>query len=264
MAKIITVASQKGGVGKTTSALNLGYSLSRFGHRVIIIDTDPQGGLALSTNLRRVTTKGLLQYFSNEAAAAEITMITKDRSLAIVGLGIETPQEVITLEKLLQSDSFPSKVKELGRNYDYMFIDAQAGLNSFLHNLLRHSDSVLIPVVCRILTLKSLPGLLKTIHHIQQHNSSLQLEGVVVTMFNQKDQRQQVLLEELHTTLPEKVMFKTIIPFDDCYEQASVKAIPIGLLRGGHKAARYYLDLALEFTDRQDMGGYDEREEGLF
>jgi chromosome partitioning protein len=267
MAKVITVASQKGGVGKTTTALNLGYSLSRFGDRVIVVDGDPQGGIGISTNLRKVTSTGLIQFMRGDCGPADIVMQSKDKAFSVVGIGINGPEDVFALETWGREKKLTQAIATLGENADYVIIDAPAGIGELVHSLFLASDSVLLVINCQIITLKTLPNFFKLMSYTQKENSSLRLEGILFTMMNKGKAEEAKLFNDFRQTYPEEVFFKTIIPNDALFTRASFKAIPIGLLSGGQRAARYYLDLAMELKERETQfgtGGGEDENEGLF
>lgn len=266
MGKIITIASQKGGVGKTTTALNLGYSLGRFGARVVILDSDPQGGIGISTNLKKVTSLGLINFLQGTTEVKDIVKYTKDRTMAIVGIGTDKPEDVLLLEKEAQNGNLGKSISTLAENVDYVIIDAPAGIGGLVNALFKASSSILIVLNSRILTLKTLPIILKMLTYSQKDNPDLRLEGIIFTMMNKDNKDEIRMYKEFKKTFPEEVFFKTIIPHDSLFEKASFKSIPIGLLRGGQKAARPYLDLAMELKERelQTEGGIKDEDEGLF
>lgn len=269
MGKIIAIASQKGGVGKTTTTLNLGFSLSRFGSKVLLIDGDPQGGMAIASNLKKRTTLGLVDVLQGRCGANEIVMTTKDQSLSIAGIGQPTPEEVFALEEAAHNGTLGNLIRSIAGGFDYVLIDAPAGIGSLVTALLAAADGVILVIVPRMLSLKSLPSFLTLTQWVQQNkNAALGLEGVVLTMFNPTSPTESSLLDEIKASLPAEVFFRTVIPSEDLFEQASVRAIPVALLPGGQQAAKPYLDLAMELKERELLTQRGEQDDdqtiGLF
>jgi chromosome partitioning protein len=268
MGKIITIASHKGGVGKTTTVLNLGYSLSRFGQKVLLVDSDPQGAIAIVSNLKKRTTKGLMNLLKNESPPGKIIVYTRDKTMGVVGAGELDPEDVLLFEKHARQGNLGKAILSLSEGFDYVFIDAPAGIGTISASLLTISHSVLIPINCRTITVKTLPSFLKLIQKIRKKlNPELKLEGIVVNMAENRETAIAVL-EELTTSFPPAVLFETMIPYDESFERASAKSIPVALLRGGEESARYFMDLAMELKKREiadqakEPGGEDA--EGLF
>lgn len=269
MGKIITVASQKGGVGKTTSALNLGYCLSRYGSRVMLIDGDPQGGMAIASNLTRQTDKGLIHLMKNTATPDEIIVNTRDKTMSVVGLGIIHPTDVLLLENEARNGTLGMLLQSLTKGYDYIIIDAPAGVGALPASLLSISHSVILTINCRSISLKTLPLFLKLFKTIQQeHNNYLVFEGVLITMIDQRNEIEKQILGEIRKRFPADAFFKTMIPYDEFFERASLHSVPIALMPQGVQAAKPYFELALEIKAKElltNQGGEsDEAILGLF
>ena len=269
MRRIVTVASQKGGVGKTTTALNLGYNLSRLGGRVLIVDGDPQAGITLASNLKKRTSKGLINVLKRDCSPADIIMTTKENTLSIAGIGIAEPQDVLLFESEASKGNLREVLRSLSADFSYVIIDAPAGIGATVAQLLAASDGVLMVAQCRTLSLKSLPSFLKLIQWVRQdRNPSLRFEGVVMTMMNEKNPYELQLYDETKKMFPEGALFRTTIPYNDLYEQASLKSLPIALLKDGGQAGKHYMELAMELKERElksELGEEkDEDVEGLF
>jgi chromosome partitioning protein len=269
MGRIITIASQKGGVGKTTTALNLGYSLSRIGNRVLVLDGDPQGGITLATNLKKRTERGLINLLLEGCPREEIVMQTRDSTLSVAGIGRLEPEDVFMLEEFARNGQLGHAVKTLAEGFDYLIIDAPAGIGGGVTSFLCASDSVIPVVLSRALSIKSLPLLLNLVRWVRDHkNPKLNLSGVLLTMVDERSEVESELTRELRASLPEELFFRSAIPYQAIFETASVKAVPVGLLTDGQPAARHYLELAWEVKERellmQNSGGEDEHVAGLF
>lgn len=267
MGKIICIASQKGGVGKTTSALNLGYSLSRVGSRVLLVDGDPQAGMTIATNLRKRTDKGLIHVIRDNLPPAEIVMTTRDHTLAVAGIGQLEPEDVFLLEEAAHSDILAQALRKVAENFDYVVIDAPAGIGSLVTALLGASDGVILVAAPRLLALKTLPSFLNLLRWIRERrNPALQLDGILVTMHNPLSAAENQLHEELRSAFPAEIFFRTTVPIHEAFERASIRSIPVALLPESQGAAKPYFDLAMELKEREllQKGGEDEHVTGLF
>ena len=269
MTRILTVASQKGGVGKTTTALNLGYMLGRLGDKVLVVDADPQGGMAIASNLRKRTEMGLVQLLSGQLTPEEVITHTRDGSLSMVGSGVVEPEDTESLEGAARNGDLQHALESLVHGFDYVFIDAPAGVGGLVTALLGASDDVLLMLRCRALSLKSLPAFLKLIRYVRRdRNPRLRLEGTLVTMYHADSALESEFLAELETTMPEALVFRTVVKHDQRFEAASIRSLPVSLLPDGRDVARPYLELAIEFKEREAMrrfgGEVDEHVEGLF
>ncbi len=255
MGKIIAVASQKGGVGKTTTCLNLAVSLTGLGKKVLLVDCDPQGALAAASNLKRITDKGLVQLLTGELQEEDIVVPAGKRSLALVGSGVLETEDIFFLEQQTVNGNLGKAIRALSVGYDYTLLDTQAGLNKGLYQLFAEVDSVLLPCTCKATTVKTLPLFLKFIQQARQlENHRLQLEGVVLTMYNEFDPCALEVSETIQEAFPQEIFFRTFIPLLLSFEQASMRAIPVALLKQDTLAVQAYDRLAFELAARQKEG----------
>lgn len=267
MSRIITIGSNKGGVGKTTTSLNLSYSFSRLGYKVLLLDGDLQGGIESSTNLRKVSSSGLIAALKGEKNVADLVKFTRNNQLAIMGMGASEADDAVILEESVRSGQLKKIVYDLSVDFDYVFIDVPAGFSSSVQAFLGVSDGLLLVLNCHALTLKTLPPFLRVVQSCQERNNNLQFDGVLITMVNRKSARSMNVLKEFRQAIPSDILLKTIIPFNDHFEIASMKSIPVGLLHDGESAARSYFNLAMELKERElEFASKEKRDEdeGLF
>lgn len=269
MAKIICVASQKGGVGKTTTALNLSYLLSLMGERTLLVDGDPQGGVSIASNLGRKTTRGIVDLLKNQAEPSDVICDVKNTSLSIAGIGMMDPENVTFFEESARNGRLGELIGKISEDYDYVFLDAPAGVGEVVRALLLASNGVLLTVRPRNLSLKSIPPFLKLVKWVKQNSQrSFQIEGVAVTMFDEQSQLETQVLQKIRDIIPEDLFFNTVIPFNEMFESASMRALPIALLANSKKPTQAYKELALELKAREPLnlrkGADDENLEGLF
>lgn len=270
MGKIVTIASQKGGVGKTTTALNFSYSLSRLGERVLLIDADPQGGMSIATNIRKKTGRGLIDYLAGKSQLKEVAFYTKEKKMAIMGIGTVDPDSIHQLEDWARKGALSRALQHIAKHFDYIVIDAPAGLGSLTIALLEASQGVLLASQCRALSLKTLPKMLSLIAWVQEKtNPDLSLEGIVLTMRNGDNETENEMFKEISTGFPADLFFSNFISYDPVYELASLRSIPVGMLKAGNFAARNYFQLAIEYKEKemllaQSKGEEDDADSGLF
>jgi chromosome partitioning protein len=253
MGKIIAITSPRGGVGKTTVSLNLGVSLAKTGKKILLIDTDPQGGLAIASNLNRVTRQGLVQLLRGELREEEIIHQAGKRSVSLVGTGVETLDDLLFLKQESDNGRLGMVIQGLAMGFEYVLLDTQTGINTSLLQLLAHADSVLLTCTCQASTIKSLPLFLKCIQKIQvKRNYELAIEGVLLTMVNEYDPCTLEVKQEIRQAFPEEVFFSTIIPLLPSFERAALNAVPIALLKNAPVANQAFDALAMELDARQN------------
>ncbi len=252
MKRVLTIASHKGGVGKTTTALNLAYSLGRVVGQVLLVDLDPQSALAHATNLHKRTRKGLVDVLKREASPGDVRATTRDGVLTIVGTGEVGPRDVGLIERAAVDGSLKTAVEEISEGYRYVVIDAPAGIGAVVRGILEGSQGTILVVNCRAITMRAIPSFLALVQDVAAtSNPDLRLEGVLISMFDDRSATERELLDQMRATLPSDLLFRTAMPLDEAVEEASLRCLPIALHRGGEEMARRYLDLALELRERE-------------
>lgn len=210
----MAIANQKGGVGKTTTSINLGAYLARLGRQVLVIDSDPQGNAttALGIDIRDIAGRTLYQVFTGELTAAECTVRTSIDGLSI----LPTTRDLAGIEiELAERGDFETVLRDALRSYtapwDIVLIDCPPSLGVLTVNALVAADSVVVPVQCEYLALEGVAHLLRTIDLVrQQANPSLSLAGLVLTMFDGRTNLSQQVETEVRTHFPST--FQTAIP----------------------------------------------------
>jgi len=251
MARVICIANQKGGVGKTTTAVNLSASLAVAEKKVLLIDIDPQGnstsGIGFSKEqsngtiyhalLRGSGLRGIIQ----KTSLAYLDVVTSNMDL--IGAEVELIQEKDRERRL------DSLIKEVESEYDYIFIDCPPSLGLLTINSLTAAHSVIIPLQCEYYALEGLGHLLKTIRLIKQSlNPKLQIEGILLTMFDTRNNLSHQVANEVRNHFKDKV-FKTIIPRNIRLSEAPSHGKPVLLYDIHSKGAESYLNLAKEIID---------------
>jgi len=257
MARIICIANQKGGVGKTTTAVNLSASLAVAEKKVLLIDIDPQGNSTSGVGLNKeepnetiyhalLRGSGLREIIQ-KTALANLDVITSNTDL--IGAEVELIQEKDRERKL------DRLIKEVEADYDYVFIDCPPSLGLLTINSLTAAHSVIIPLQCEYYALEGLGQLLKTIRLIKQaFNAKLEIEGILLTMFDARNNLSHQVAHEVRNHFKDKV-FKTIIPRNIRLSEAPSHGKPALLYDIHSKGAEGYLDLAREIITNGKTDG---------
>jgi len=251
MGRIITVASQKGGVGKTTTAINLGACLAQESRRVLIIDVDPQAnatsGLGISGNDQKSTVYEVLIGHA-ELAEAVLPTALANLDVAVSGQRL-SGAEVELVGMMARETRLKQAVSKARDQYDYILVDSPPSLGLLTVNALTASDSVLIPLQCEYLALEGLTQLIGAIRLVQDHlNPRLRIEGVLLTMYDSRLNLSQQVADEVRKFFSERV-YRTAIPRNVRLSEAPSFGKPIVLYDPHSTGAESYRDLAREVLD---------------
>lgn len=257
--RILTLANQKGGVGKTTTAINLATALAAVGERVLIIDLDPQGNASTGLGLARQD-RGLSTYeiLLGEATMADAAVMTDVPQVAIVPstmdlLGVEAHISSASDRAFRLKETF-NDINDLlidGRPITYVLIDCPPSLNLLTINALVAADAVLVPLQCEFFALEGLSQLLQTIEHIRTTlNPQLYIQGVVMTMFDGRNNLSTQVLEDVRSEMGELV-YETVIPRNVRLSEAPSYGKPALLYDLKCAGSQAYLRLATEVIRRE-------------
>ncbi len=251
MGQIIAVASQKGGVGKTTTCINLGASLSILDQKSLIIDLDPQGSVAASFHFDNYDIiKGIFQVFSQSIPLTEAIYNIGLDNLDIVPSYVNGEDEEIEIFRLALNYKLLRYILNPFRSYyDYIIIDCPPSLGSLTINALSAADSLLVPVQCEYYSTKALGKFLRTIENVSnKYNENLQIKGFLITMFDKRIKKSIKIEEELRYSFKDMV-FETIIPRNSKLSEAPSLGKPVALVDISSKGAISYLQLADEILN---------------
>lgn len=245
---MIALANQKGGVGKTTSSVNLSSSLAFLGKKVLLVDIDPQGNASSGVGVN----KGEIEHciydvLVDDVAIQDVLQKTDLDNLNVIPATIQLAgAEVELVPAISREIRLKKAIDSIRDNYDYVIIDCPPSLGLLTLNALTAADSVLIPVQCEYYALEGLSQLLNTIRIVQKHlNEDLQIEGVLLTMLDARTNLGIQVIEEVKKYFQNKV-FNTIIPRNVRLSEAPSHGKPILLYDAKSKGAEVYLELAKE------------------
>ncbi len=250
MGKIIVFANQKGGVGKTTSAVNLGAYVAAAGKRVLLVDFDPQGNLSSSVGARK-DAPGIYELITGSIEFPQAVQKTVVEGLSIIASNHNLSGANVELVNQKQREYFLKHALETHRDeYEYIFIDSPPSLGVLTVNGLSAADLVFIPLQCEYFALEGLTQLLQSIKRVQQtFNSRLDIGGIMFTMYDSRTRLAQDVVQEVISYFGKRV-FKTIIPRNVRLSEAPSHAVPISIYDAECLGAKAYQKLAEEVIAR--------------
>ena len=252
--KIIAIANQKGGVGKTTTAVNLAASLGDRGHKVLLADADPQANSTSGVGVdRRNCPLTMYQVVIGEAKASEAVFKTQFKNLDLLPASIDMAAAEIELATIKhREERLKEPLSSIRANYDFILIDCPPSLGLITTNSLNAADKILIPIQCEYYALEGLSQLMNTIRRVKrQYNSMLELEGVLLTMYDGRLNLTQQVVEEVKKYFPRKV-FKTVIPRAVRLSEAPGFGQPVIYYDRYSKGSKAYIALAEELEKSEN------------
>lgn len=248
MVKVIAIANQKGGVGKTTTAVNLAACLAQKGRKVFMLDADPQGNATSGLGFdKRDIKKCIYDTLINDVMMKDVLLHSDYENLDVIPATIQLAGAEIELVSLMNREGrLKNALERVKHDYDYVLIDCPPSLGLLTINALTAANSVLVPIQCEFYALEGVSQLMNTIKLVQRNlNPALKLEGVLMTMFDQRTNLSSDVVGEVRKYFNTK-MYNTIIPRNVRLSEAPSHGQPVIVYDPKSKGAQVYMELAAE------------------
>ena len=248
MGKIISIANQKGGVGKTTTTVNLSTILAKKGKNILLIDADPQGNATSGLGVTKEVELSVYDVLIGETEIDETLQDTMIKNLKICPSNISLAGAEVQLVPMMSREQrLKTKLDKIKDKYDFILIDCPPSLGLITLNAFTASDSVLIPIQCEYFALEGLGQLLNTVNLVKKHlNKDLDIEGALLTMYDARTNLSNQVVKEVKKYFENKV-YKTVIPRNVRLSEAPSYGMPITLYDPHSKGAKRYEKFAKEF-----------------
>jgi len=253
LGKVVAIANQKGGVGKTTTAVNLSTILAKKGKKVLLIDADPQGNATSGLGIDKDTNFSVYDVLVNDVEIENTVKETMVKKLDICPSNINLAGAEVELVSMISREHrLKEKVDIQKDKYDYIIIDCPPSLGLITLNAFTASDSVLIPVQCEYYALEGLGQLINTINLVKKHlNKELKVEGALLTMFDIRTNLSNQVVKEVNRYFDNKV-YKTVIPRNVRLSEAPSYGMPISIYDPHSKGAKAYDKFVKEFLKKNE------------
>lgn len=253
MGKVISVANQKGGVGKTTTAVNLSALLAKKGKKVLLIDTDPQGNATSGVGVDKTVSFSVYDVLVDDVEIENTLQLTEMKNLEVCPSNINVAgAEVQLVSKENREYKLKKKIEKIKNDYDYVIIDCPPSLGLVTLNAFTASDSVLIPIQCEYYALEGLGQLINTINLVKKRlNKELVIEGALLTMYDARTNLSNQVVKEVKNYFDDKV-YKTVIPRNVKLSEAPSYGMPICMYDSRSKGSRCYDKFAKEFIKKNE------------
>ena len=252
MGKIIAVTNQKGGVGKTTTAVNTAAGIAKLGYKVLLIDTDPQGNATSGVGVDKRSVKhSAYSIMVDEVGAEEAVVHTEFENLDVIPSSIELAAAELELADFDHREArLKNALAAVKTGYDYILIDCPPSLGLITTNALCASDTILVPIQPEYYALEGLSQLIATVRLVKRkYNPYLEIEGVLLTMYDGRLNLTQQVVQEVKKFFPKKV-FSSVIPRGVRLSEAPSFGMPIMYFDKSCKGSAAYMDLAREITEK--------------
>lgn len=253
MGKVISVANQKGGVGKTTTTVNLGTILAKKGKKVLLIDADPQGNASSGLGVEKEVESSTYDILVNETEMSEAVQTTIIKNLYVCPSNISLAGAEVELVSMMSREQrLKEKLEPVKDIFDYILIDCPPSLGLITLNAFTASDSVLIPVQCEYFALEGLGQLINTVNLVKRHlNKNIEIEGALLTMYDIRTNLSNQVVKEVKKYFNDKV-YKTVIPRNVRLSEAPSYGMPITEYDPKSKGAKSYEKFTREFLKIND------------
>lgn len=253
MGVVLAVVSQKGGVGKTTTAVNLAAAFARRGRKTLLLDVDPQGSVRYGVGLKpEHDVYGFADYLNGERTLRDIILPTAFPWLRVILAGSVSDQaDHTTYQQLIaETDALPDLLKMAQSRCEIVVVDTPPGLGAITMRVLQASQHVIIPLQCEPLALQTTPQILRAIQDIVATNEDLTLDGILLTMYESGNPASQRVLDYVKNNLPGNILFDSPVPRTAAAADAFAAGQPVVLRDPSDPAAQAYVNLAMVLADR--------------
>ena len=253
MGRVLAIVSQKGGVGKTTTAVNLAAAFARRGMRTILVDVDPQGSVRYGVGLRPgQPTPGISEYLTGDRALQEVLLPTALGSLRVVLAGgiADRGNHADFVRQVTQPGVIDELFDDLAAISDVVIVDTPPGLGAIVRRVLEASGHAIVPLQCEPLALQTTPQILRGLQDIVATNEDLALEGLLLTMHETANPMSERVAEYVRSSLPTDLVFEREVPRTPAVVEASAAGQPVVLRAPEDPASQAYLDLARLLRER--------------
>lgn len=253
MGKIVSIANQKGGVGKTTTSVNLSTILAKRGKKVLMIDADPQGNASSGVGFDKEIEESVYDILINDTEMEKVVKKTNIKNLSICPSNINLAGAEVELVSVMSREyRLKEKLDLIRDNYDYIIIDCPPSLGLITLNAFTASDSVLIPVQCEYYALEGLGQLINTINLVKKHlNKTIEIEGALLTMYDVRTNLSNQVVKEVKKYFNDKV-YKNVIPRNVKLSEAPSYGMPISIYDPRSKGAKSYEKFVKEFLKNNE------------
>ena len=253
LGKVVSIANQKGGVGKTTTSINLSTILAKKGKKVLLMDADPQGNATSGLGINKEIDKSIYDVIINEINIKETLKDTQVKTLKVCPSNINLAGAEVELVSLMSREHrLKERIDEIKNEFDYIIIDCPPSLGLITLNAFTASDSVLIPVQCEYYALEGLGQLINTINLVRRHlNKEVEIEGALLTMYDARTNLSNQVVKEVKRYFEDRV-YKTVIPRNVKLSEAPSYGMPITVYDPKSKGAKCYEKLAKEFLKKNE------------
>ena len=255
MGSVLAVVSQKGGVGKTTTAVNLAAAFARRGLKTLIVDVDPQGAVRYGVGLRRDhTVYGFADYLTGECALRDVILPTALPWLRVILAGtVSDEADHLAYQSLVaESELLPELLETARQRCNIVVVDTPPGLGPITHKVLLGSQHVVVPLQCEPLALQTTPQILRGIQSVVELNDQLILDGLILTMFEPGNPASERVVEYVRQHLPANIVFQQVVPRTIAAADAFAAGQPVVTRSPADPAAQAFVNIATSLVERMD------------
>ena len=248
----IAISSQKGGVGKTTVAINLSHAFARFGQRTLLIDADPQGSVGLSLTRQSRVLEGFYDVVADPGRSLrEVIVPTRMETLSLVPAGQASAYDLGAGAQAIPPDRLRAALGDArAAGFEVCLIDTAAGLFGATATILGEAESVLVPQQSEPLGIRSVPKMLEALVQMRSSNPKLEILGVLLTMLQRDLSESRDAAQSLRRLLPPELVLRTAVPREDLFIMASARGLPVGVMPEGGSVLRVFEELRNEISAR--------------